>query len=239
MPRFLNLILSTIRRKETKMIITDPGYALAGKFDPMLPLGLTLTTDGVRTVTTFDETRDAAEYLDSLPEDEIFTEKTKKHLIGLLGDRMSDFGYDTEVVFTTEYVLDNRLDVDRSVIRTDTEPLLPEHGYENLTECEPDPLGEGLLCFGTVIDGKIVSAAAENPHSPDDTVIDIGVETADGHTGNGYGASNIASLAYYLLDPEMKVTYIVEDDNIASVRIAEKVGFAPGTRELRVVCRKK
>ena len=37
------------------MIISDPGYALAGKFDPMLPLGLTLSTDGVRTVTTFDE----------------------------------------------------------------------------------------------------------------------------------------------------------------------------------------
>lgn len=27
------------------MIISDPGYALAGKFDPMLPLGLTLSTD--------------------------------------------------------------------------------------------------------------------------------------------------------------------------------------------------
>lgn len=221
------------------MIISDPGYALAGKFNPMLPLGLTLSTDGVRTVTTFDETRDAAEYLDALPEDEIFTEKTKKHLISLLEDRMAGFGYDTEIVFATEYVLESRPDVDRSVIRTDTEPLLPEHGYDNLTECEPDPLGEGLLCFGTVIDGKIVSAAAENPHSPDDTVIDIGVETADGHTGNGYGASNTASLAYYLLDPGMKVTYIAEDDNIASVKIAEKVGFTPGTRELRVVCRKR
>jgi len=37
----------------------------------------------------------------------------------------------------------------------------------------------------------------------------------------------------------MKVTYIAEDDNIASVKIAEKVGFTPGTRELRVVCRKR
>lgn len=220
------------------MIITDPGYPLAGKFDPILPLGLTLTADGERTVTTFDETREAAEYLDSLPADEIFTEKTKNRLVALLSDRMAALGYDTEVVFATEYVLDDRLKVDRSVIRTDTDPLMPEHGLENLTDCEPDPLGEGLLCFGTVIDGRIVSAAAENPHSPDDTVIDIGVETADGHTGNGYGASNVASLAYYLLDPEMKVTYIAEDNNPASVKIAEKVGFAPGTRELRVVCRK-
>lgn len=221
------------------MIITDSGYPLAGKFEMILPLGLTLTADGARTVTTYDETRDAAEYLDGIPEGEIFTDATKQRIIELIGDRMADFGYDTEVVFSTEYILDNRLNVDRSVIRADTEPLLPEHGYENLTDCEPDPLGEGLLCFGTVIDGRIVSAAAENPHSPDDTVIDIGVETADDHTGNGYGASNVASLAYYLLDPEMKVTYTVEDDNIASVKIAQKVGFVPGTRELRAVCRKR
>ena len=112
---------------------------------------------------------------------------------------------------------------------------MPDTAYENLTECQPDPLGEGYLCFGTVLDGRIVSAAAENPHDPSDTVIDIGVETAEGYEGHGYAASNVASLAYYLLDPGMTVTYIAEDNNPASLRVAEKVGFTPWERELRVV----
>jgi len=42
-------------------------------------------------------------------------------------------------------------------------------------------------------------------------------------------------LAYYLLDPGVTMTYIAEDDNLPSRRVAEKVGFLPSTRELRVV----
>jgi len=34
------------------------------------------------------------------------------------------------------------------------------------------------------------------------------------------------------------VTYIAEDDNLPSRRVAEKVGFIPHTRELRVVAYK-
>ena len=49
----------------------------------------------------------------------------------------------------------------------------------------------------------------------------------------------MASLAYYLLDPGVFVTYIVDDENEASLRVAEKVGFLPETRELRIVCYRK
>ena len=48
-----------------------------------------------------------------------------------------------------------------------------------------------------------------------------------------------AALAYYLLDPGVTVTYIVEDDNLPSRRVAEKVGFTPSTHELRVVAWKE
>ena len=69
----------------------------------------------------------------------------------------------------------------------------------------------------------------------EDTVIDIGVETAEGNERHGYAASNVASLAYYLLDPGVTVTYIAETNNPASMRVAEKVGFRPTAKELRLV----
>ncbi|MBQ7124968.1 MAG: hypothetical protein IJO00_01260 [Clostridia bacterium] len=218
------------------MIIEEDGYTLVGRCELILPLGLTLSKKGERNITYFSEALCAAEYLDKLPDDEIFTEKTIDTIKKMLTEKFSSFGYDLEVVLSTVFRLDNRDKINKSLILPSTEPLLPEHGYENLTDCEPDPLGEGLLCFGTVIDEKIVSAAAENPHDADDKVIDIGVETAPGYEGRGFAASNIASLAYYLLDPGMSVTYIAEENNLPSLRVAEKVGFSPSTRELRVVC---
>ncbi len=218
------------------MIVREESSGLIGESELLLPLGLILTTDGDRTVTSFPETLDVAEYLDSLPEKDIFTEKTKQRLSEMLFPRLKSLGYESKTVFSTEFVLDKKEKLNKSLILPSTELLLSGYDYENLTDCEPDPFGEGLLCFGTVIDGKIISAASENPHAPEDRVIDIGVETAEGFTGCGYAASNVASLAYYLLDPGISVTYIAEDENKASLRIAEKIGFLRNLKELRIVC---
>jgi len=207
-------------------------------FDMLFPVGVTLTAEGIRTVTAFQECRDAAEYLDGIPAEDLFAPATQEALLAMLAERLATWGYEAETATTTVYHLTDRQQIDRRVILPSSEPLMPDHGYENLTDCEPDPLGEGLLCFGTVADGRILSAASENPHAEGDTVVDVGVETAEGYEGKGYAASNVAALAYYLLDPGVTVTYIAEDDNLPSRRVAEKVGFIPHTRELRVVAYK-
>lgn len=221
------------------MIVLEENTPLTEGFDMLFPVGVTLTADGIRTVTALPEAEDVAVYLDTLPAEELFAPETGEALLARLADRLAAWGYEAEVTTSTVYQLTDRQQVERRVILPSSEPLMPDHGYENLTDCEPDPLGEGLLCFGTVEDGKILSAAAENPHAEGDTVIDVGVETAEGHEGKGYAASNVAALAYYLLDPGVTVTYIVEDDNLPSRRVAEKVGFIPTTRELRVVAWKE
>ncbi len=217
------------------MIVYEDETPLSEGFDPIFPVGVTLTAEGVRTVTAFPSCRDAAEYLDALPSEELFTSATQEALLAMLAERLVTWGYEAETAISTVYHLTDRRQIDRRVILPSSEPLMPDHSYENLTDCEPDPFGEGLLCFGTVADGKILSAASENPHAEGDTVIDIGVETAKGYEGNGYAASNVAALAYYLLDPGMTVTYTAIDYNKPSCRVAEKVGFTPHTRELRVV----
>ncbi len=204
----------------------------------ILPLGITLTLTGEKKISSAKETLFAAEYLDSLDEDKIFTESTVNKLKEMLSPLFGKWGYDIEIAICREFTLDKRERINKKLMLDSTEPLLPDCGYENLTDCEPDPLGEGALCFGTVIDGKIVSAASENPRFYGESFVDIGVETAEGYENNGYAASNVAALAYYLLDPGVTLTYTVESDNTASLRIAEKVGFAEATRELRVIGRK-
>ena len=217
------------------MIVIEDRSPMDSGTDMLFPIGVTLTGDGVRTVTALSETKDLAAYLDALPAEDLFSHETAEALITRLADRLTTWDYEAEIAVSTVYHLTDRQQVNRRVILPSSEPLMPDHDYENLTDCEPDPLGEGLLCFGTVMDGKILSAASENPHAEGDTVIDVGVETAEGYERMGYAASNVAALAYYLLDPGVTVTYIVEDDNLPSRRVAEKVGFIPATRELRVV----
>lgn len=201
----------------------------------ILPLGIVIGEDQTPSITCYPAFRDVAEEIAALPSDILTKKETLAELLSRCLPRLSALGYQAEWHITTVYSLDRREDVKKECLRADTEPLLPDHPYQNLTDCEPDPLGEGLLCFGTVCDGKILSAASENPHEEGETIVDVGVETAEGYEKNGYAAANVAALAYYLLDPGIRVTYLAEDDNPASHRVAEKVGFRPTGKELRLV----
>lgn len=94
------------------------------------------------------------------------------------------------------------------------------------------------MCFGTVIDGKIVSAAAENPifgEANEGDTIDIGVETDMMYRGCGYGASNVAAISECILDKGKKVSYIAGSRNASSIRLAEKVGFTAIGKEYQCV----
>ena len=218
----------------------EENTSLTEREDVVFPLRVVHSLDsGEITVYVMEKFRDTAAIIENSEGDLIFSHEVRASILSELCrcGELSD--YDGETVSCTEYAVEKRELINKSLILDSTEPLLPECEYENLTPCVPDPNGEGLLCFGTVVGGKIVSAALENPHHPDDTVIDIAVETAEEYENNGYGASNVAALAYYLLDPDVLVTYTAEDDNTASVRIAEKVGFSPCQRVMTAVFYKK
>ena len=90
------------------MIIQEESSGLIGNWDLILPLGLILTVDGDRTVTSFPETLDAAEYLESLPAEEIFTNQTKVRLSEMLFSRLKSLGYESETVFSTEFHIDKK-----------------------------------------------------------------------------------------------------------------------------------
>lgn len=208
--------------------------------DVVFPLRVVLSCDsGDITLYAMKEFEFAAGKLDGVTADKLFADDTREYVSSMINEAADTYGYDSEVVLCTEYALEKREQVNKSLILDSTEALMSDCGYNNMTECVPDPNNEGLLCFGTVIDGEIVSSAVENPHHPDDNVIDIAVETCEECRGKGYGASNVAALSYYLLDPDIMVTYTTEDTNIQSVRLAEKVGFTKCQRVLVAAMYKK
>ncbi len=205
--------------------MTESIYASDGEYPDTVFLLEIVEDENGRTVNAEDEIKELISPFAKMPSDSLFCENTAKELEKLLLERASAFGYRTESAIQTVYAIKERDKVNKRLILDSTEPLLPDNNYENLTDTEIDPLSLGYLCFGTVSDGKILSAASENPHPDDSTVIDIGVETSPEHRGHRYALSNVAALTYYLLDPGMTVTYTVDDSNVPSHKIAQKVGF--------------
>ncbi len=98
---------------------------------------------------------------------------------------------------------------------------------------EGSPCLSGLLLdldpawptFVTVVDGIIVSAARTNEYDPDESAPEITVETAVEYRGKGYGASNVAALARWLVQRDEFPQYVCSRYNFASAKVAQRAGF--------------
>jgi hypothetical protein len=206
------------------MITADKSRALSGGDEIIEVFHAEFSENGLR-IEVCPELADRIVPFSELSEDELFSEENTEKLVDMFDSIMYPLGYEIRYGRNYHYTISGRDTVNRALILDSSEVLLPENTYENLTDLTPEELEFGYLCFATVKDGRIVSIATENPHREDAKMIDIGVETAQGYEGNGYGSSNVASLTYYLLDTGITVTYTVDDQNIPSIKLAEKVGF--------------
>lgn len=117
--------------------------------------------------------------------------------------------------------------------KTNSEFILPStriltelNGLENLTEVDLEAMNEfGHICFGTVIDGKIVSCACTNYpfDSEDDCGMEIGVETNENFRNNGFALSNCAALAQFIIEQGSYVLYECESSNLPSIKLIERL----------------
>ena len=79
--------------------------------------------------------------------------------------------------------------------------------------------------------GKIVCFAAVNDIIENDTTggydwIELNVECGEDYRGRGDGASCVTALTRYYLEMGKGVKYLCDEDNIASIRTAERVGYS-------------
>lgn len=222
------------------MLKQEDSFPLREGLDLIIPVGITHMFGKEPQIVYYKEAYDTAKWLDGIPEDRLFSPDVIAETEERISRLFAEFGYavDEEERGAVSCLcrIDSRDRLNKELILGSTEVIMPDCGYDNITEC--DLYKHNLLCFGTVIDGKIVSAAAENPlfgEANGGQVIDIGVETDFAYRNCGYGASNVAALAYYLLDPGKTVSYIVKSDNAPSLKLAHKVGFEDRGMEYQCV----
>ena len=102
-------------------------------------------------------------------------------------------------------------------------------------DVEFDDEDELDVCFAVVEDGKILSFAAVNDIS-DDESLEINVETSVESRGKGYATAAVAALTEYLISKGEKVSYKCRVTNSASCRVAEKAGLEKIGESYSFVC---
>ena len=95
--------------------------------------------------------------------------------------------------------------------------------YENKTDFTFDYCDQ--IAYATVVDGAIVSLAAENPNSTPD-VCEIYTETHPDFRRRGYAKENVAALTAEKTKSGATVLYRCATDHIASWQIAKSLGFS-------------
>lgn len=208
-----------------KTVITNNLSAeIENGYEVLWPISIELK-DGTLTASVSEEIADKIDFLDGMTEKDVSSEETIDRLVSLVDGICEQNDYEINYGKNRIYKMTRREDIKKSLILDSSEVLMPDGEYDCLIDVDVDALEAGCLAFATVIDGTIVSIASENPYREDENVVNIGVETADEYKKNGYGASNVAAITYYLLDAGMAVEYTVDNENEVSIRLAEKVGF--------------
>lgn len=134
---------------------------------------------------------------------------------------------------------DDRFEIDCVCILN----AVPEAGYRNavnaeravdlpnLTEIDLAEAGDlHQAAFVCVEDGRVVSVAAEN--FAEDGCVEIACETAEAYRRKGYAYSACAALCKDIISDGYSVRWQCSEENLPSVALAKKLGFAGTGREM-------
>jgi len=175
-------------------------------------------------------------------ENEYFSDTALKWLNENIQGYLEENGYYREergvMRWYHAYILNDVSELNTDLIRQDS--VLLSEPIRSLTLIKPsEHLELSMPVFATVIDGVAVSVATLNPHSEDQSCLEITAETAVDYRKRGFGASNAAALSKYLLENGYSVAYCCSRYNRASKKIAERIGFKRDGRFYAVDAYKK
>ena len=229
------------------MIFVDDGaekLVLDGEFDIAIPFSVSREADGEPKISVFPSQKAVAdEFLHRYgasgelfsPEAVAWAKKQFEPYFVKIGFAPAD---DSDAHFLNFHITDPHSEL----ILPATRELDGSEDYENLTGYDFAALNHfGHICFGCVVDDKIVSAATTNysfmlaEEEPDTRTIEIGVETAEKYRNQGYGLSCTAALACFLIDKGYTVLYECGSDNEASIALAKKLGGIQSGKNFCVV----
>ena len=217
----------------------DEAFVLNGEFDIAIPFSFALYSGGAEPqIKVFPSLRPLAEEFAEAFGGALFSDAAIGWVKENFGRYLTKNGFEIGEE-SDDYFINYRLEHTGGPIQDSTKQLGETGALENLTDYDIDALEQfGHLCFASVVDGKIVSAACTNSPVFDDTEgedIEIGVETAPGYEGRGYGRSNVAALSAALRARGCTALYECASKNIASMKLVEALGGTEYARNYYIV----
>lgn len=220
--------------------IENSSFPLENGFDCIIPFEIHLQNNEI-IINAYDIVEYVAEEFNTKFSRDYLSDEALIYLNEQLNPIVKKYGYefDEKRLFKWNYAykMTDVTQLNKSLILTNTIKWNESIELVNLTTIDFDYIGERNM-FVTLINNKIVSYACENS-IVSDVWREIGVETASDFRGNGYAASNTAALAMYGLQLNYEMKYNCSRNNIASQRIAEKVGFIKDGKSYYYVCYKE
>jgi hypothetical protein len=216
------------------MIYIEDNFALDERLDCIIPFTCT-EYDNELKIEVYEQIKDIAVEFITLYYNSPFSDEALNFIDIKISPKLDEWGYKRNTNILTNlgyaYIIDNLSMIHVDKIRSDTQRVTDEDGFENITAIDinkyvdqSDTYGE-LINYATVSKGKLLSVAAENSHYLDKDETEIGVETAVGYHGNGYAVSNVAALARQMTEEGKRVWYKCGINNTASQKTAMSAGF--------------
>ena len=217
----------------------DEAFVLSGDFDIAIPFSFALYSDSAEPqIKVFPSLRPLAEEFAAKFAGALFSDEAIAWVKEKFGPYLTEKGFEPGEE-ADDYFVNYRLEHAGGPVQPTTRQIGEVGALENLTGYDIDALEQfGHLCFATVVDGKIVSAACTNSPVFDDTEgddVEIGVETAPGYEGHGYGRSNVAALSAALKAHSCTALYECASKNIASMKLVQALGGVEYARNYYIV----
>lgn len=216
------------------MINIDEEFSFENTYNMIIPFSFEIDLNGEVNITCCKQLYCLALECESKLKDCSF-EKISNELFNLINENVKPFaesnGFNVYEEDTDDYYYSFMLNdsdmINKSLI-LDSTIEIKENYPCLLSDYEiKSYLDDKLKIYGTVINGQLISAAAENLFDKDySNTVEISVETNPLYTKKGYAASNICSLCQSLINDGKEVYYVCSHKNVASVSLAKKCGFA-------------
>lgn len=216
-------------------------FVMRGESCIAVPIEVFVPKDGECIVTVYSSFENIAKEFAERFQNEPLSEDAEAFIKEKFSAPMEEAGYKYDERFChriIHFAADSSTELCQSEIKTvkiSTNDEFERYYNYATRDVEFDDEDELDVCFAVVEDGKILSFAAVNDIS-DDESIEINVETAVESRGKGYATAEVAALTEYLISKGEKVSYKCRATNIASCRVAEKAGLERTGESYSFVC---
>lgn len=217
-------------------------FVMSGESDIAVPIEIFVSDRGEAYLTVYSAFSDVANDFISRFSNDPFSSEALEYLNSALTEPMKKAGYRKDIRGEYRILSYSSAGADirpplceLEIVKISSNEEFEKYYNDTTRDVELDPDDPCDVCFAVIENGNIVSYAAVNDLTEDDTV-EINVETCPNARGRGLATAVVSALCHYLTEFGETVSYRCRISNAASVRVAEKVGLKKTGVRYSFVC---